>query len=969
MANDLIPIYKKEDFLDGTAPFEFVYKYKDDNFELSRQIEKMADMAKSVGVRNFKTLFNDYCKKMKQINNQIYSGNVTNFDGQEFELETGAWRADDFAISKEGPFGEIVACVHPIMPVKRLVNIDTGIEKLELAYKKSRQWRKMIFERRQLASASSIVGLSDYGVAVTSENAKYLVQYIHDVENLNYDNIPECSSVSRLGWIGDEGFSPYVEDLIFDGDVTFKHFFESVSTRGSEKKWMDAVKKIRISGNIPARIVLAASFASVLVEPCNCLPFFVHLWGGTGTGKAQPLDTKIITPDGYKRMGDIKVGDMVIGQDGKPHRVTGVYPQGAKEVFELTFKDGTKTRCCKEHLWWVTTITRKNHKRGFKVMSLGEMMEKPLKTKGYNLRIPIPEPVQYAACELPIDPYLLGALLGDGCLTLKKNPANYSTNIYFNNSEEDVLERVGGLLGQEGMTLRRNKYTTNQYVITGEGKAKLCDLIRSIGLNVRGEKKFIPDVYRRASVADRIALLCGLMDTDGSVNKVSGSFSYSTESDLLAGDVMQLCQSLGYRATVSTSMRHKEDRTSVEHVVRIWTSDEIFTSNKHRERYRQARESQTGRRNGNDDLPIIDIRPVGTEECQCIMVDSPDHTYLCDDFIVTHNTVGLMLAASVWANPEMGKYIHTFNSTAVAQELSAGFVNSLPLILDELQILKDKKDFDQMIYQLSEGVGRGRGQKSGGLQRTSTWKNCIITTGEQPISSSHSGGGAINRIIEINCEDTKLFDDPIGLVDTVKRNHGHAGKKFIKAISEGDMMDTIKEMQKELYSQLTKTEVTEKQALAASLILAADILIDKIFFRDGLCLDLKDVSRFLSTHSEVSSNIKAYEWLMEWLAQNAQHFDEGNEKFDAWGKFHLGSASIIRSVFNKACSENGFNPTAFLTWLKRNEKLEIQENGKGFTKAMRINKVSCHCVVIKEIERQIAGFEPIDEPWSYTDKS
>ncbi|MCU7381032.1 DUF927 domain-containing protein [Clostridiales Family XIII bacterium ASD5510] len=606
-----VTIYTKEDFLDSTAPFEELYKLIDDPFELNRKLEKMAQLAKATGVNGFKGMFKDYCQKVRMTNNQVFAYNVSNFDKQEIELETGQWQADDGGIRREGPYGsEVIACVHPIMPVKRLVNIDTGIEKLELAYRKGYQWRKMIFDRRQIASASSIVALSDYGVAVTSENAKYLVQYLHDVENLNYEKIPESSSVSRLGWIGEEGFAPYVENLVFDGDIAFKHFFESVGARGSFDQWLRAVKQIRAEGNVPAKILVAASFASVLVGPCNCLPFFVHLWGGTESGK----------------------------------------------------------------------------------------------------------------------------------------------------------------------------------------------------------------------------------------------------------------------------------------------------------------------------------------------------------------TVGLMLAASVFANPEMGKYIHTFNSTAVAQELSASFVNSLPLILDELQIVKDRKDFDQLIYQLSEGVGRSRGQKTGGLQRTGIWNNCIITTGEQPISSSHSGGGAINRIIEISCEDTKLFKDPAGLVDVIRKNHGHAGKLFVDKLMEPGMMDLARTTQKSLYKELTETEITEKQALAASLILTADALIDNWIFKDGHGLAIKEVAQFLSTHDEVSVNLKAYEWLMEWLAQNSAHFDENQDRIpDTWGKIAYGSASIVRSVFNKACTENGYNPTAFLSWLKRNDKLELTKSGKGYTKAVKINKVACHCVVIKRIEGQVEGFEEMDK--------
>lgn len=122
-------------------------------------------------------------------------------------------------------------------------------------------------------------------------------------------------------------------------------------------------------------------------------------------------------------------------------------------------------------------------------------------------------------------------------------------------------------------------------------------------------------------------------------------------------------------------------------------------------------------------------------------------------------TVGLMLAASVWANPEVGRYIHTFNSTAVGREKSAAFVNSMPLIIDELQIVKDKKEFDKDIYMLSEGAGRTRGNKTGGVDQTPTWANCILTSGEMPLVGQGSGGGAVNRIIEVECKE-KLFENP-----------------------------------------------------------------------------------------------------------------------------------------------------------------------------------------------------------------
>lgn len=179
-------------------------------------------------------------------------------------------------VKTEGPFGgEVVACVHPIMPVMRLVNIDTGVEKLKIAYKKGKGWRHTIEDKKTLASNNSIINLADKGVAVNSENSKHLVKFLHDVENLNYDSIPEKNSVSRLGWIDGEGFSPYVKELVFDGDINFKTYFDSVQQKGKYDKWLDMARSIR-KDSIYGRIILAASFASVIVQPLSCLPFFIQ---------------------------------------------------------------------------------------------------------------------------------------------------------------------------------------------------------------------------------------------------------------------------------------------------------------------------------------------------------------------------------------------------------------------------------------------------------------------------------------------------------------------------------------------------------------------------------------------------------------------------------------------------------------------------------------------------------------------
>ena len=147
------------------------------------------------------------------------------------------------------------------MPVERLVNIDTGEEKLQLAYRKGAVWRHLIVSKTVLASSNKVTDLAGSGIAVNSQNAGAFIQYISDMENLNYDLIPEKKSIGRFGYIPDAGFSPFVDGLIFDGDANFKAMFQTVRSRGSEAKWLETAAEVR-SMSITARIILAASFAS-----------------------------------------------------------------------------------------------------------------------------------------------------------------------------------------------------------------------------------------------------------------------------------------------------------------------------------------------------------------------------------------------------------------------------------------------------------------------------------------------------------------------------------------------------------------------------------------------------------------------------------------------------------------------------------------------------------------------------------
>ena len=596
---DEIPAYTRDDYLTTTRPFEYLYAHKENKFEMKQLLGLMSAQAQTVGVRNLAALFKAY---VETVSGPVTPGfNRTDFTGQEMELDCGGWTATDTGIYGTDKMGfEIVACYHPIMPVQRLVNVDTREHKVQLAYRLSRRWDTVIVDRNVISDSRSIIGLSKYGIMVNSETGKALVRYLADVEQLNYDLIPEVASVGRLGWIEGYGFSPYEEELVFDGEETYRTRFESIQEHGSRDSWLNCVRAVRSGntpGNVIARIVLAASFASVLVGPCHCLPFFVHLWGGSETGKS----------------------------------------------------------------------------------------------------------------------------------------------------------------------------------------------------------------------------------------------------------------------------------------------------------------------------------------------------------------LSLVLAASVWANPEIGVYIQTFNATEVGKELGAAFCNSLPLIIDELQLVKDnRKDFDRMIYQLSEGVGRSRARKQGGLQKTPTWRNCVITTGEFPIISANSGEGAVNRTIEVDCHDTRLFDEPKKTATSLYANYGFAGQEFVEHLMEDGVIERVQELQEAMQDSLKTCDTMDKQTASAALILAADRLSEEWIFQDGVFLQPEDIRPYLVSKETVNQNARALQYLYDFININQGRFspDADAHQGEVWGDLDEEYAYIIRSKFDQILQDEGYNASAFLGWAKNNNLILPGNDGK-LTRTKRINGRVSRCIWLK----------------------
>ena len=277
--------------------------------------------AKQLGVlQSFRTLMSGYIQADRQMkaaekeSNPICSiNNYTNFEGPYDEMYCGGWIADSRGVfSQESGGKEALACYHPILPVERMKNLETGKEQIKIAYKRNNKWNEIIVPKNMVTSARNIVALSDLGVAVTSENARLLVKYLSDVENSNDDYITIQCSTGKLGWHGNS-FLPYDNDIVFDGIGSVRQVYDSIGRIGDRDKWFDHVRKLRATGRIEISMMLAASLASVLVHPLNALPFFVDLWGLTGNGKsvAMMLAASVwATPEEHAYIKDYKGTDV-----------------------------------------------------------------------------------------------------------------------------------------------------------------------------------------------------------------------------------------------------------------------------------------------------------------------------------------------------------------------------------------------------------------------------------------------------------------------------------------------------------------------------------------------------------------------------------------------------------------------------------------------------------------------------------
>ena len=292
----------------------------------------------------------------------------------------------------------------------------------------------------------------------------------------------------------------------------------------------------------------------------------------------------------------------------------------------------------------------------------------------------------------------------------------------------------------------------------------------------------------------------------------------------------------------------------------------------------------------------------------------------------TGKTVGLMLAMSVWGNPEVGKLVRTLNATQVALARYAAFVHDIPFAGDELQTIKNRWDsFDNLVMYLTEGVDRGRGKAYGGIELLKEWNCCFLFTGEEPITKATSGGGVKNRVIEVEATE-KVIADGNYVSNFVRKNYGFAGKEFINNLPKQEELQT---RYRDIFQDILKnTDTTDKQAMAMATILLADEISTKLIFNDEK-LTIEDVSNWLTSTKDVDVSTRAYEWTMNWISQNINKFKE-NESGEIWGKYieDQDICLVNKSLYAEALNKAGFDFTAIIRNFADRNQIERNSQGK-----------------------------------------
>lgn len=417
----------------------------------------------------------------------------------------------------------------------------------------------------------------------------------------------------------------------------------------------------------------------------------VFMAGHPGAGKAQPLYSKIRIPNGWTTMGEIKVGDKIVTPKNEIKEVISIHPQGIKDIYRIYMYDGRYVDCTEEHLWKIHGFY-KNRKRDWSIRTLSEIKDKiNMKTYKDRFFLPLCDKIQYNKKELVIDPYVMGVLLGDGCLKQR---------ISFSNVDIEIIDEVSQNIDDYHIST----YNEKDFFICPHKhyKSSYRTYLENVGLWKKySYEKFIPTEYKYSIIDDRLEIIRGLLDTDGYVSK-SGYIQFYTTSEKLKDDFREIIWSLGGNTIVNEKIPHYKnlngDKINCKKCFCITilynNSKELFKLQRKKER---CKENITHKKRLLNRIKKIEY--IGKDEAKCISINDDENLYITDNYIVTHNTYVLRKVKSGsieprWVNtdkvfplfkewwdkdwPKISEKVKTINKDQLAN-----YINSLlPLAVD-----------------------------------------------------------------------------------------------------------------------------------------------------------------------------------------------------------------------------------------------------------------------------------------------
>lgn len=306
-------------------------------------------------------------------------------------------------------------------------------------------------------------------------------------------------------------------------------------------------------------------------------------------------------------------------------------------------------------------------------------------------------------------------------------------------------------------------------------------------------------------------------------------------------------------------------------------------------------------------------------------------------------TVSLMIAASVWANPSENAYIGDFKSTEVALEAKMDMLNNLPILLDDTSKTSSRirDNFEGVVYDLCSGKGKSRSNKDLGVARENRWKNCVICNGEKPLSSYVEQGGAINRILEVECGSTRIYENPRKTADIIKDNYGWGGRLFIELLNVLGV-EKIKAIQEDILIELQDDDKMQKQSASLSIVLTADRIVTEYIFKDEAYISLDEAKKVLTDRNMVSDNDRCYRYIVDKVAMNSQRFAGATANCEQWGMISDGYAIFYPQAFEQICKEGGSSKQSFLAWADKNKLLQTQAG--RLNKLKKINGTTTRCI-------------------------